>query len=117
MTIVDMNTKQSRTVSGWYQFGGTGGYASRFKVTGLLDFIPRAKNGTETTCYCDWVNGNTGSRVVGRSYAGAGPYGGVACVGSSAGPSSSGASVGSRLAFNGVITEAESVAAYKAALA
>ena len=115
VTIVDMNTKQSRTVSGWYQFNGTGGYASRFKVTDLLDFIPRAKNGTETTCYCDWVNGNTGSRVVGRSggYASAG--GGVACVYSNNDPSGAGASVGSRLAFNGVITEAESVAAYKAA--
>lgn len=115
VTIVDMNTKQSRTVSGWYQFNGTGGYASRFKVTDLLDFIPRAKNGTETTCYCDWVNGNTGSRVVYRSGNYASAYGGVAYVYSSGDPSNANAGVGSRLAFNGVITEAESVAAYKAA--
>lgn len=115
VTIVDMNTKQSRQVSGWYPFGGTGGYSSRFKVTDLLDFIPRAKNGTETTCYCDWVNGNTGSRVVGRSFNNADPSGGVAYVNSNYEPSSANAYVGSRLAFNGMITEAESVAAYKAA--
>ena len=116
VTITDMNTGQSRQVSGWYQFEGTGGYASRFKVTQQLDFIPRAKNGTETTCYCDWVNGNTGSRVVSRSYSNASAYGGVAYVGSKFAPSYTGARIGSRLAFNGVVTEAESVAAYKAAL-
>ena len=117
VTIVDMNTKQSRQVSGWYPFGSTGGYASRFKVTDLLDFIPRAKNGTETTCYCDWVNGNTGSRVVSRSNVNAYASGGVAFVSSNTDPSSAYASIGSRLAFNGVVTEADSVAAYKAALA
>ena len=115
VTIVDMNSKQSRQVSGWYPFGGTGGYVSRFKVTDLLDFIPCAKNGTDTTYYCDWVNGNTGSRVVGRSNSNAYPYGGVADVNSYYGPSYAHASFGSRLAFNGVITEAESVTAYKAA--
>jgi hypothetical protein len=116
VTITDMNTGQSRQVSGWYQFKGTGGYASRFKVTQQLDFIPRANVGTETTCYCDWVNGNTGSRVVGRSDNIASPNGGVAFVSSSYGPSSTHARIGTRLAFNGVVTEAESVAAYKAAL-
>ena len=117
VTIVDMNTKQSRQVSGWMQFDGTGGYASRFKVSDKMDFIPRAKNGTETTCYCDWVNGNSGSRVVGRSGSYALAYGGVACVSSDFGPSYADAGLGSRLAFNGTVTEAESVAAYKAALA
>ena len=116
VTITDMNTGQSRQVSGWYQFEGTGGYASRFKVTQQLDFIPRANNGTETTCYCDWVNGNTGSRVVFRSYSYASADGGVAFGYSNYAPSYTSASIGSRLAFNGVVTEAESVAAYKAAL-
>ena len=106
-----------RTVSGWMQFGGTGGYASRFKITDDLDFIPVAKNGTETTCYCDWVNGNSGSRVVYRSYGGADAGGGVAYVNSNYAPSYTNAYFGSRLAFIGTITEAESVAAYKAALA
>lgn len=116
VTITDMNTGQSRQVSGWLQFGGTGGYASRFKITENLDFIPRAKNGTETTCYCDWVNGNAGSRVVYRSNNYAFPSGGVASVYSSYVPSYTSAYIGTRLAFNGVVTEAESVAAYKAAL-
>ena len=115
ITVKDMNTGENRNVSGWYQFGGTGGYASRFKVTENLDFIPREKSATETTSYCDWVNGNSGSRVVFRSYSLASAYGGVAFVSSSYAPSSAYASIGSRLAFNGEITEAESVAAYKAA--
>lgn len=116
ITVKDMNTGENRNVSGWYQFGGTGGYASRFKVTVNLDFIPLAKSATETTSYCDWVNGNTGSRVVFRSSYHANPSGGVAFVSSSYAPSGANAGVGSRLAFNGVVTEAESVAAYKAAL-
>ena len=115
ITIKDMNTGENRTVSGWYHFEGTGGYASRFKVTENLDFIPRAKSATETTSYCDWVNGNTGSRVVFRSNSYANRYGGVAYVVSNNAPSSSSTYVGSRLAFNGTVTEAESVAAYKAA--
>ena len=117
VTIIDMNTKQSRTVSGWLSMAGSGGYASRFKITEDLDFIPRAKNSTDTTSYCDYVNGNSGSRVVVRSNYGAGAHGGVADVSSSGAPSYSSANVGSRLAFNGVVTEAESVAAYKAAFA
>lgn len=116
LTLTDMNTKQSRTVSGWYQFGGTGGYASRFKVTENIDFIPTAKNGTDSTCYCDWVNGNSGSRVVYRSRSFAYSDGGVACVYANLVPSYAYANIGSRLAFNGAIVEAESVAAYKAAL-
>jgi hypothetical protein len=116
ITVKDMNTGENRNVSGWYQFGGTGGYASRFKVTVNLDFIPVAKSATETTSYCDWVNGNSGSRVVYRSGSYAYPNGGVAYVNSFHGPSSTDADIGTRLAFNGVVTEAESVAAYKAAL-
>ena len=115
ITVKDMNTGENRNVSGWYQFGGTGGYASRFKVTENLDFIPREKSATETTSYCDWVNGNSGSRVVNRSHFYANAYGGVAAVNSLNAPSATNAYIGSRLAFNGEITEAESVAAYKAA--
>ena len=117
VSIKNMITGVIRTVSGWMQFGGTGGYASRFKITDDLDFIPVAKNGTETTCYCDWVNGNSGARVVGRSGGYSNASGGVAFVGSAYAPSTSGANFGSRLAFIGTVTEAESVAAYKAALA
>ena len=117
VSIKNMITGIIRIVSGWMQFGGTGGYASRFKITDDLDFIPVAKNGTETTCYCDWVNGNSGSRVVARSDGSAVAGGGVAFVDSVRAPSVTSAYIGSRLAFIGTITEAESVAAYKAALA
>jgi hypothetical protein len=116
ITVKDMNTGENRNVSGWYQFDGKGGYASRFKVTVNLDFIPVAKSATETTSYCDWVNGNSGSRVVVRSVGDADAGGGVAYVSAYYAPSSANAGIGSRLAFNGVIAEAESVAAYKAAL-
>ncbi len=116
LTIKDMNTKQSRTVSGFVQCAGTGGWTSRMKITEQGDFIPVAKAATDATSYCDWVNSNTGSRVVFRSGNDANTGGGVACVGSNVAPSYTNASIGSRLAFNGVVTEAESVAAYKAAL-
>ena len=116
LTILDMNTGQSRTVSGFIQCGGTGGWASRMKITEDMDYIPVAKSGTGTTSYCDWVNSNSGSRVVDRSDSIANTNGGVACVSANDAPSRTYASFGSRLAFNGVITEAESVAAYKAAL-
>ena len=116
LTIKDMNTKQSRTVSGFVQCAGTGGWTSRMKITEQGDFIPVAKAATDATSYCDWVNSNTGSRVVDRSGSYAGTGGGVACVDSRSAPSAPNANVGSRLAFNGVVTEAESVAAYKAAL-
>ena len=116
LTIKDMNTKQNRTVSGFVQCAGTGGWTSRMKITEQGDFIPVAKDATDATSYCDWVNSNTGSRVVGRSYYYAYTFGGVADVNSHYAPSYTSANVGSRLAFNGVVTEAESVAAYKAAL-
>ena len=51
--------------------------------------------------------------MVNRSNNNANPNGGVAYVSSSSAPSGTGANFGSRLAFNGVVTEAESVAAYK----
>jgi hypothetical protein len=54
--------------------------------------------------------------VVYRSNYGANAAGGVAYVNSYNAPSGTGAYIGSRLAFNGTVTEAESVAAYKAAL-
>lgn len=116
LTIKDMNTKQNRTVSGFVQCAGTGGWTSRMKITEQGDFIPVAKAATDATSYCDWVNSNTGSRVVFRSDYYAYSHGGVAFVYSDYAPSGANAGVGSRLAFNGVVTEAESVAAYKAAL-
>ena len=116
VTITDMNTGATRQVSGWYQFAGKAAFITRFKVTENLDFIPVDVGGTETTSYCDAGNGNTGSRVVFRSFNYAYTNGGVACVSSNITSSGTYGYIGSRLAFRGSIVEAESVAAYKAAL-
>lgn len=117
LSITDQNTKQIRQVSGFIQCGGAGGWNSRMRIDANGDFVPLAKAGTETTFYCNWVNSESGSRVLYRSFFNAYAYGGVACVSAHVAPSDTDAHIGSRLAFNGVITEAESVAAYKAALA
>ena len=111
-----MNTKQARHVAGFIACGGTGGWTSRMRIDANGDFIPLAKEATETTKYCDWVNSNSGSRVLYRSNSYAYAHGGATYVVASFAPSDSYAYIGSRLAFTGVVTEAESVAAYKAAL-
>lgn len=118
LRITDQDTKQTRQVSGFIQCGSSsGGWNSRMRIDANGDLVPLAKAGTETTFYCDWVNSNSGSRVVSRGGSYAGAYGGVSYASAFNDASYSSAYVGSRLAFNGAITEAESVAAYKAALA
>ena len=117
LRITDQDTKQIRQVSGFIQCGGSGGWNSRMRIDANGDLVMLAKEGTETTFYCDWVSSNSGSRVLLRSFSHAQAQGGVAFVSANNAPSSVYAHVGSRLAFNGAITEAESVAAYKAALA
>ena len=117
LRITDQDTKQTRQVSGFIQCGGSGGWNSRMRIDANGDLVVLAKAGTETTFYCDWVNSNSGSRVLHRSGNQAHVLGGVAYVHASYAPSLVYDYVGSRLAFNGAITEAENVAAYKAALA
>jgi hypothetical protein len=117
LTIKDMNTKQNRTVAGFVNCNGTAEFITRMKITDKGDFIPVAVGGTDSTSYCDATNSRTGSRVLYRSSRSASPGGGVACVLAHYDASVSFAYIGSRLAFNGVVTEAESVAAYKAAIA
>ena len=117
LCITDQDTKQTRQVSGFVQCGGSGGWNSRMCIDANGDLVPLAKAGTETTFYCDWVNSNSGSRMLYRSYSSAFANGGVTCVNAVSASHSVSEYTGSRLAFNGAITEAESVAAYKAALA
>lgn len=117
LRITDQDTKQTRQVSGFIQCGGSGGWNSRMRIDANGDIVVLAKAGTETTFYCDWVNSNSGSRRVYRGSYIALANGGVSCVYANNDASSSSPVVGSRLAFNGIITEAESVTAYKAALA
>ena len=73
-------------------------------------------NGSSSTHYCDkyWISTSAGG-VVYRGYNNADAYGGVSDANANNGASSSGTSVGSRLAFRGKIVRAQSVAAYKAA--
>ena len=117
LRITDQDTKQTRQVSGFIQCGGSGGWNSRMRIDANGDIVTLAKAGTETTFYCDWVSSNSGSRVVCRGSHNAYAHGGVSFANANNDPSFANAGLGSRLAFNGVITEAESVAAYKAALA
>lgn len=117
LRITDQNTKQTRQVSGFIQCDGSGGWNSRIRIDANGDLVTLAKAGTETTFYCDWVNSNSGSCVLNRSNYNALMGGGVAYVSAHNAPSSVSTYIGSRLAFNGTITEASSVAAYKATLA
>ena len=114
LTVIDHDTGQSRSAGSIVACGATGGYTDRMAMTEMMDFVPSSKGGTSSSSYCDWVNSNTGSRVLARSHSYASAYGGVACVGAFYGVSSTYAYFGSRLAFSGEIEEAESVAAYKA---
>jgi hypothetical protein len=97
--------------------GSSKGWINKLLLSENLDLIPTNVGGAYTTYYCDYYYQNSGVRVVARSCSYASTVGGVACVLADYAVSSTVASIGSRLAFNGVITEAESVAAYKAALA
>lgn len=116
LNIIDMNTKQTRQVRGFVQCGGTGGWSSRMRIDANGDFVPVAKNATDATSYCDWVNSNSGSRVLVRSNSLANAYGGVAYVSAYNAPSYTNAGIGSRLAFNGNVIVIGSVAEYKALL-
>ncbi|OAV69155.1 hypothetical protein Barb6_01978 [Bacteroidales bacterium Barb6] len=80
-----------------------------------LDVIPIAVGGSDTTYFSDYYYQSTGiGRVLARSSNSSSAHGGVAFV--SAYYDSSGADtyMGSRLAFRGEISKAESVAAFKA---
>ncbi len=73
-------------------------------------WVPIWKDGGCNTKYWAWFDG----RVLARSCYGAGTQGGVAYASASHDSASTVAFIASRLAFRGVIREAESVAAFKA---
>ena len=81
-----------------------------------MDMVPvGSANGSSSTYYCDkYYISTAASRVVFRGCYNASAHGGVSCAYASSGASSSGSSIGSRLAFRGRIVKAESVEAYKA---
>jgi hypothetical protein len=81
----------------------------------FFDMVPTAVGGSETTHYSDHYYESTGGPfVLARSYRGSYTNGGVAYASASDGASSTYSICGSRLAFRGVIREAESVNAFKA---
>ena len=95
--------------------------SSGYWITGVahglyMDMTPVGSyNGSSSTYYTDtyWISTATG-RVVYRGDGSANAYGGVSCANASYEVSFSYAHVGSRLAFRGLLVNAQSVAAYKA---
>ena len=98
------------------QAGATTGWIMEIRAAegSFFDVIPLTVGGSESTYYADYYNYQTGARVLARSCNGANAYGGVSCTNAYFAASSASAVIGSRLAFRGVIREAESVTAFKA---
>lgn len=90
-------------------------FPMEFSIGQHLDVIPKTAGGSSTAGYCDYVNTYSSStdRVVLRSGAYANAYGGVACASAYHDYSDTGAGYGSRLAYQGPITEIEDVAEFK----
>jgi hypothetical protein len=91
-------------------------YFKKMVIGKNLDLVMKVADAASgTTGYCDaqYISNST-ARVVARSCYNSNANGGVACAAASYDSSGTSAYIGSRLAFRGEITEAESVAAYKA---
>ena len=81
----------------------------------FFDMVPTAVGGSDSTYYSDhYYESSGGPLVLARSYSDSDASGGVAFAGADYVASYSDTSIGSRLAFRGVIREAESVSAFKA---
>jgi hypothetical protein len=110
-TIKNVDGSQ-RTV----QAGATNGWITDLAAMGATDFmdvLPTAVGGSETSYFADEYYGNENSALaLLRSYSSSHPDGGVSYADTGDAPSLTSAHVGSRLAFRGVIVEAESVGAF-----
>ena len=81
----------------------------------FFDLVPTNVGGSETTYYSDYYYESSGSPLVlARSDNSSRAAGGVACANAYHDASSTRTDIGSRLAFRGVIEEAQSVSAFKA---
>lgn len=91
------------------------GYPMEFVIGRYLDVIPKTDSGNYTAGYCDYIFTNSvyTDRVVLRSGGNASGGGGVALASASSGSSGLDASFGTRLAYQGDITEIEDVAEFK----
>lgn len=103
----------TRDVKGYY---GTNGPMTKAVIGEYLDLIPSSTHTSSyTQGYCDYVyNGSESiARVVRRSNIYSSANGGVACAVAFGDSSTTYSGSGSRLAFRGVLVEAESVEAYQ----
>lgn len=90
------------------------GYITKVAVGEHLDMVPTAVGGSNTTGLCDYyLQSSATARVVSRSNAYTGSYGGVAYAFANYDASDTSTYIGSRLAFRGEIVEADSVSAFQ----
>ena len=80
----------------------------------FFDMVPTGVGGSETTHYSDYYYQSSGSSLVlARSPYDSDTYGGVASAYADSDASDTNSNIGSRLAFRGVVREAQSVSAFK----
>ena len=110
--LIEMPDGSTRKVKS----GTVSGYCTGMYHQKYMDIVGvHSQKGSSTTYYCDEFNvSNAANRVVCRSYNNSFANGGVSYADCGSGSSSTGANIGSRLAFRGEIEEAESVTAFKA---
>lgn len=114
--ITDIPSGETRQGAG-ASSPATGGeqYIKAMHFGPLCDLISKTVGGSSTTFFCDVAKSNPGSRVTGRSGHNSSAACGVASVCADALPSNHNTNTGARLAFDGQVEEAESVAAFIAA--
>ena len=117
MSTYDPVTKGTRTID-VPNPNNTGHYVERMVFGKYMDLIPMSddpRNGSSSVGYCDnqyWDNTQS-ARVVIRSGISAGTDGGVSCASAYNDSSDAATYNGSRLAFRGTCTKADSVEAFK----
>ena len=99
----------------WYSKGLNHNYGKHYRFGKYLDLSTNVtSSGSDSTYYCDYNAGSdSASDVVRRSFNFADARGGVSCANASNSSSLSFDNNGSRIAFRGVCTKAESVEAFK----
>lgn len=115
MTTYDPITKGTRTID----VPSYNSYVKRMVFGKYMDLIPKSdnsQNGNESTGYCDYQNWDNTltNRVVWRSNNNVNASGGVSYSYASSDTSIMTPVIGSRLAFRGVASKADSVEAFKA---
>lgn len=112
--ILSPDPSSGRTFT-WYTRGINYIYGKHYRFGKYLDLsIDVTKIGSDSTYYCDYNVGPTSASCVARrSFNFADARGDVSCADAGSGSSLSFGNNGSRLAFRGICTKAESVEAFK----